>query len=291
MSRLEDWVEQQAKTITGKSKVQLFRLRGPDQSTWGTWPADSEEVAAAIQQCMVMLGEELPKGRHPVTVWAFDETGAEVAMLPQAVHGASDAATATGAGEALTLQKATSAAIMNANSLNEGLRRQCEHLNTALAETTQSNIELIETVQKLVAQNAEREMAESRREALNTTVHVVAEALQAHAPQLIGMLLGKLGTQEDESKPDDGPPKLEGPPAPAPTPQPEPPNPPVKVKTDARKPSDRADHHSTRKPQGAKARGPRGSAAERRDASTRARKSSSRRTSVRKPVRRSARNP
>jgi hypothetical protein len=296
MSRLEEWVSNTIRTIEGTSVARLFRLKGPDQSTWGTWPADTPELGATIQACMLMLGEELPKGRHQVQVWAYDENGNELAMLPQAVHGRSDAA-ATAAAEQLTLQKATSAAIANATAMNEGLRRQIEVLNKAITETTESNVELLDTVQTLVAETAQREMAEARRNMVNQTLGVVCEAVQQYAKPLLALLVGK----------------MDGPTAQAmvkavSTQPPQPPKPPVpKVESSShpvleasqedhaeprQQPSDSADLHSNRKPKSAEAPDGTRPQAKRGFTSPRARKGSGRgREPVRKPVRRSARNP
>lgn len=291
MSKLEDWVDRQLRMIQGTSRACLFRLKGPDQSTWGTWTHETPELAATIQGTIAMLADELPKGRHAVTVWSYDEAGNELAMLPQAIHGVSDAATSAAA-EQMTLQKATSAAIHNAEILNEGLRRQIAHLNEAISETSKNNVELLDTVQTLVAEHAQREMKEHRRDKLDATFHLVCDALGQHAPLLIELLMQRL-----KGKPaaDAIVKHVNSTPAAPPTPPTLPPQQTPKAPTNGtgQKPSDGTDSDHAIEPRRAETSGSRGSKAERGATSARARKSSSggRRKPVRKPVRRSSRNP
>jgi hypothetical protein len=206
MSRLSEWVDMQVRLVQHGGTVAVFRLKGPDDTNYGTWPVGTERLADCIATTASMLSEELPKGRHSFSVHAYDADGGEVAVMPYGVDGRSAGATSAAA-EQLTLQKATSAAIFNANVLNEGLRKQVENLNQSLAELSGSNVELIDRLQQMAADNAARDIADMRKDALNDALVAACAAVKNHAEPLLELVLAKWGTKLK--------PELAAPPAPA----------------------------------------------------------------------------
>jgi hypothetical protein len=192
MSRLSEWVDMQRRLVQHGSGVSILRLKGPDDSTWGTWPIQTENLADTVAATVGMIAEELPKGRHACMLRAYDESGGEVSVLPQSVEGRSSAATSAAA-EQLTLQKATSAAIYNANVQNEGLRKQIEHLNDAISTLSENNVTLIDQLQTMAAANADRDLKDARRDAATEMFIAVCGAVKAHAEPLLGLALAKWG--------------------------------------------------------------------------------------------------
>jgi hypothetical protein len=192
MSRLSEWVDMQVRLVQHGGTVAVFRLKGPDDTNYGTWPVGTERLADCIATTASMLSDELPKGRHSFSVHAYDADGGEVAVMPYGVDGRSAGATSAAA-EQLTLQKATSAAIFNANVLNEGLRKQVENLNQALAELSSSNVELIDRLQQMAADNAARDIADMRRDAVNDALVAACAAVKTHAEPLLELILMKWG--------------------------------------------------------------------------------------------------
>lgn len=195
MSRLTEWVDMQRRLVQHGSGVAVLRLKGPDDSVWGTWPIDTEHLADTITATVQIISEELPKGRHPCQIRAYDENGGEVSVMPLSVEGKSSAATSAAA-EQLTLQKATSAAIYNANVMNEGLRKQVEHLNESLSTLAENNVTLIDQLQTMAANNAERDLRDARRDAANEAFLAVCGAVQKNAAPLLELVLLKWGPKD-----------------------------------------------------------------------------------------------
>jgi len=222
MTRLSEWVDMQCRLVQHGGTVAVFRLKGPDETNYGTWPIGTEKLSDCIATTAAMVSEELPKGRHAFHVHAYDADGGEVAVMPFGVEGRSSGATSAAA-EQLTLQKATSAAIFNANVMNEGLRKQVENLNSSIAELSAGNVELIDQIHKMAAENAARDIADMRKDAVNDAIITVCSAVKKNAEPLLGLLLAKWG-------PDAKKPALSAPStpaavpaaAPAPSPAPEP---------------------------------------------------------------------
>jgi hypothetical protein len=209
MSRLSEWVDMQVRLVQHGGTVAVFRLKGPDDTNYGTWPVGTERLADCIATTASMLSDELPKGRHSFSVHAYDADGGEVAVMPYGVDGRSAGATSAAA-EQLTLQKATSAAIFNANVLNEGLRKQVENLNQSLAELSGSNVELIDRLQQMAADNAARDIADMRKDALNDALVAACAAVKNHAEPLLELVLAKWGPK---NKPELTAPSAPSPPA------------------------------------------------------------------------------
>ncbi len=209
MSRLTEWVDMQCRLVQHGGTVAIFRLKGPDETVYGTWPVGLEHIADAISTTIGMLGDELPKGRHGYMLHAYDADGGEVSTLPVGVEGRSSAATSA-ASEQLTLQKATSAAIFNANVLNEGLRKQLESSNQQLGELCENNAILIDRITTMAATNAARDIEDMRKDALNDALVAICAAVKQHAEPLLAFALEKWGPKPNA-------PKLAAP-SPAPTP-------------------------------------------------------------------------
>lgn len=196
MSRLSEWVDIQRRLVAHGGTVAYLRLKGPDDSTWGTWPITTENLADTIAATLSILSEELPKGKHPCMLRAYDEAGGEVSVLPQSVEGKSGVATSIAA-EQLTLQKATSAAIYNANVMNEGLRKQVEHLNDSLATLAENNVTLIDQLQRMAAENADRDIRDARRNAANEAFLALCGAIQKNAEPLLELVVSKWNARKE----------------------------------------------------------------------------------------------
>lgn len=203
MTRSSTWVEmqQRIKSSDDTHAVQIV-LEGPDQTRWGTWPIDTQNLGIVIDEAVKALGEDSPTGRHQARLLALDKGGSQVSMQPVLIVGRSGAASAA-ATDAIAMQRAVATMAANAESMLNLSRSIQERQEKAIDELLDDRTVLIQKFNEILATNIETELAikahAERSERMDQLLAVVVASGGPVVLPLVEKVVAFLGVKLDRA--------------------------------------------------------------------------------------------
>jgi hypothetical protein len=184
--RLSDWLKRQKQIVeAGGRAAHTLILEGPDQKAWGSWPIQMKGLEEGATESQRGLEAGLATGQHLARWVALDAEGAQIAVLPITLQGRSNDAS-TAAKDAQALQRATSAALNNAEQVQTMLLNQLTRSEARNERIEEDLGELRGLLQGI--------MAEGQTSAVDSQIALAREArmndLQKQAAPILDALLG-----------------------------------------------------------------------------------------------------
>ena len=187
MAHYEDWLEEQASTITavGNGAVRASRITLElSGQVYGAWPASLSGLSDTVRTAIVRVQEELPRGTHPADLIATDDAGQAVARLPLTIKGTNSAATSPNDG-IVAMHRGVTVLVGNLESANSTLQRQLELQGKQAEAYLTQNVQLIDALQGLMSAKSVEQLELAR---VNANI-ARWDALFAKVTPMVGPLL------------------------------------------------------------------------------------------------------
>lgn len=192
MSHVETWIDSQKTLVqVGGIACANIKLEGTDGTVWGTWPIGTPNLALTIQQALIMLGEQLPQGRHPVKLLALDGQGNQIALLPQMISGKSQIASLA-ATESKALQQASAMALANMQTVNDALARENARLAERANDDLDTKLRMLDALIAQQHQNTDADLKQAEFAARQARMDKLVEALLPMASVFLEVVGSKM---------------------------------------------------------------------------------------------------
>lgn len=197
MSQITNWIElqQRIKSADDTHAVEIV-LEGPDQTKWGRWPINLDNLPATVEAAAKSLEADLASGRHTAKLQALDASGNQVSMHPVTLHGKSQQASAA-ATDAIAMQRAVATLTSNTEAMLNLSRNMCERQDKAIESLQEDRACLIEKLTEISALNLEAELRIKESERRRETMAQIGLAIATAAGPALAPLIGKLAEALD----------------------------------------------------------------------------------------------
>jgi len=147
MSTLKAWAERVIRVVENGATAKRIRLT-TDGNVWETWEAPFppiDEWVQGAEDLLLVLAEELPTRRVPVTFTAEDGAGAVLSTLPKSITGKNKVAAELGQNQHAKAQADAMASLAaTMETILRLARLQCETSGTQLEKQAQQIYDLVE---------------------------------------------------------------------------------------------------------------------------------------------------